>query len=190
MSVAELKEITAYQCTCGKSYTTKSVALTCCTEKHCDCGAKIDKTQWQCKKCKDGADQLKWECAERRSATCDEVLYSEQLGNFIQYDIECFIDGLNLEEEEYQELSKLPYSEVARKFRIYICESKIPKPLNLNEEYEDFCFEDQELPGDWELAEEAIENWINSVPANMWPQYPTKIAWNGAIAEDEENNGN
>jgi hypothetical protein len=190
MPVTELKEITVYQCTCGKAYTTKSVALTCCAEKYCACGAKLNNSQGRCKKCKDDAYRLKWECAERRSATCDEGLYSEQLDKFTRYDIECFIDGLNLEEEEYQELLSLPYSEVARKFCIYICKPKIPSPLNLNEIYEDFCFEDQELPGDWKLAEEAIENWINSVPVNMWPQYQTKIAWNGAIAEDKENNGN
>jgi hypothetical protein len=181
MSSTELKEITAYQCTCGKSYTTKSVALTCCAEKHCDCGAKIDKNQWRCGKCKDDANRLKWECAERRSVICDELLYSEQLDKYIEYDIEDFLDGLDVEEKEYQELIKLPHVELAKRFQIYICKPKIPSPLNLNEEYEDFCFEDQELPGNWELAEEAIENWINSVPANMWPQYPTKIAWSGEL---------
>jgi hypothetical protein len=49
-----------------------------------------------------------------------------------------------------------------------------------------FPVEDQELPGDWEAVEKAIEDWINSVPADKWPQYPTKIAWNGQYSKSEK----
>jgi len=37
-----MKEITAYQCECGKAYVDRDVAEKCCAPKHCeDCGAKM-----------------------------------------------------------------------------------------------------------------------------------------------------
>jgi len=133
---------------------------------------------------KNHADRLKWESAESRPATCDELLYSDRADKYIHNcDIEEFLESLNIEEEEYQELLKLPRIEISRQYRIYICKPKIPASLNLHEEYEDSCFEDQELPGDWQAAEKAIDDWIASVPANQWPQYPTRLAWNGEYAK-------
>jgi hypothetical protein len=136
------KEITAYQCVCGTAYLAQNHALECCgqpKQNHCSCGAKIDKAQWRCDQCKDREDGLKWESAESCSATSDELLYSEWEDEYIQYGIEEFLDELEMEEKEHQALLKLSDIEIARKFRIYICESKIPEPLNLSEEYEDYC---------------------------------------------------
>jgi hypothetical protein len=184
-----ISEITAYQCPCGKAYLDKNVALECCIapiEKHCKCGAKISKSQWRCDECKDRADALHWECAERGPATSDQLLYSEWADDYISDDPEDFIDRLELEEAEHQEVMDLPLSELARKYQIYVCKPRIPRPINLSETYESSCFEDQELPGNWEAAEQAIEDWINSVEPSLWPQYPTKIAWNGSVVQKVE----
>jgi hypothetical protein len=178
----KLKEVTAWQCACGKAYLMKNSALSCCSQElifHCACGGRIKETQWRCEECQKREKGLKWETAESRAATCDELLYSDKADKYIQYDIEEFLEGLNIEEEEYQELLELPHIEISRQYRIYICKPKIPPSLNLNEQFEDYCFEDHELPGDWEAAEKAIDDWISSAPADKWPQHPTKIAWNG-----------
>jgi hypothetical protein len=185
-------QITAYQCVCGIAYLTEKHAIECCPPERdlCSCGAKIDKTQWRCTQCKDREDGLRWESAESRPATSDELLYSEQADKYISYDIQEFLDELEIEKEEYQELLTLPHIEIARKFRIYICKPKSPEPFNLSEEYEEYCFEDHELPGDWESVEKAIEDWINSVPVNEWSQYPTRVAWNGqCVSGDKEATG-
>ena len=189
MIAPEIKEITAYQCTCGNAYLTKGSALSCCVEqpeKLCNCGAKISKNKWRCAECRDRANQLEWECAERSPQPQDAILWSKWSDKYISYDTQEFLESLDLEEEEYRELLKLPLDELARKFQIYICKPQIPIPLNLNDQYQDFCYEDEELPGDWEAAEQAIEDWIKSVSIFSWPQHPTKIAWNGVGLPKEE----
>jgi hypothetical protein len=178
------REVTAFKCgECDTTYTLKVAANLCCMPKECACGVTIQKTRWRCEKCKDHADKLKWECAERKPLPKDGWLYSERYDRYFD-GVDEILDGGCGDEIERGDLLSL--SEFAREYQIYICEPKIPASLNLHEEFEDFYHEDDELPGDWEAAEKVIEDWIASVPANQWPLYPTEIAWNGEYLSEVE----
>lgn len=174
-----VKEITAYQCNeCGKAYMTRNAAELCCKPKECACGASIEKDQWRCDTCKEHAAQLKWECAERKPLQNYGWLYSNFVDEYFQ-DHEEFIEGLDIEEEEFDELMALSASEFARRFQVYICKPHKPNPFTIHDKYDDFCFEDHELPGLWLHAEQSVNDWIASVPDNDWPQIQSAIAWSG-----------
>lgn len=174
------KEITVYQCSeCDAAYKTIESANLCCQPSLCACGATISKTQWRCDTCKSQDDRLKWECAERGALHKDGWLCSD--GEYFQ-EPEDFIEGLDIEEEEFDELMALPLPEFAREYQVYLCKPHKPTPINLHEHYEDFCFEDDELPGNWQQAENEVNDWIYSVPDNEWPQVSSVVAWNGEVA--------
>jgi hypothetical protein len=127
--------------------------------KECACGASIPKTRWRCEKCEDHADKLKWECAERKPVGYDGWLYSNLEDTYFQ-EHEEFIEELDVEEKEFDELMALPLSEFARKYQVYLCKPHKPNPFNLHDDYDDFCFEDHELPGLWLHAEQSVNDWM------------------------------
>lgn len=179
----QVKEITAYQCTvCAKAYMIRNAAELCCKPKECACGASIKKNQCRCNTCKENAAQLKWECAERKPLHKDGLLYSNSVDKYFQ-DHKEFIEELDIEEEEFDELMALPTAEFARRFQAYICKPHKPGPIDLNDYYDEFCFEDHELPGNWEQAEQAINDWIEGVPDSNWPEVASEIAWNGQVCQ-------
>jgi mRNA-degrading endonuclease YafQ of YafQ-DinJ toxin-antitoxin module len=180
------KPITAYQCSkCNVAYMTDKVAEGCCRNPYCACGASIPRTQWRCDKCKDHADRFGWECAERNSLPKDGWLYSETNDEYF-CDIENFMLSREFEEQELGELVAMldNPSEFARKYQVYICKAHKPGLFDLNDYYEDHCFEDHELPGNWQQANNAVNDWIASVSDNEWPQVPSTIAWDGEYADD------
>jgi hypothetical protein len=172
-----VKQITEYQCECGKIFSNLGIAEKCCAPKYCNCGTQIANNAKRCFECQIKVDQFEWECAERRSSAPSQVLYSEKIDDYFGEYID-LIDALNDESEGYEELKSLPIEEFAREFRVYLCEPNIPTPINLCEHYEEFCDENDNLPGDWEEAERAIEAWIDSVEPN---------AWNGLVESDRDN---
>jgi hypothetical protein len=129
------KEITVYQCgECEAVYKTIQNAEICCQPNLCKCGATISKTQWRCDKCKDHADKLKWECAERGSVQKDGWLWSEVDESSFE-DHEEFLEGLDVDEDEFDELMALPSAEFARKYQVYICKAHKPGLFDLNDYY-------------------------------------------------------
>jgi hypothetical protein len=130
---------------------------------------------------KDHADKLKWECAERKPCPKDGWFYSD--GEYFQDHGE-FIEGFDIDSIKLDELMALPAAEFARIYQVYICKPHKPGLFDLNDYYEDHCFEDHELPGNWQQANDAVNDWIKSVPDNEWPQMSSAIAWNGEYADD------
>jgi hypothetical protein len=177
----EIKEITAYQCNCGNAFFERSRAEECCAPKYCACGVLIAKSAIRCCECSDRKAHLNWECAERRSSAPDQLLYSEKIDDYFGKYID-LMEALDDESEGYEELKSQSVEEFARQYRVYLCEPKIPAPINLFEHYEDFCDEDGDLPDDWDVLGQAIKDWIE-VNRNFWPHHPTKIAWNGVVED-------
>jgi hypothetical protein len=171
------KETKSWQCgECSVTYTLKVVANLCCMPKDCACGATISKTRWRCDTCKYRDGKFQWECAERKPMQKGGWLYSD--GEYFQ-EPEDFIEGLDIEQEEFDELMALSSVEFARQYQVYLCKPYKPEPIDLNDHYQDFCFEDQPLPDGWEFCEEVIRNWIEDQNDWAWPQVETAIAWNG-----------
>jgi hypothetical protein len=175
------KQITAYQCgECQAVYWLHDFAKTCCQPKQCKCGATIPKTRWRCDACKDHDDKLKWECAERKPVLKDGWLYSATNDEYFR-DIEDFMLSREFKEQEIRKLVSMldNPSEFARKYQVYLCKPYKPRPFDISDHYQDYCFEDHELPGLWLHAEQSVNDWIASVPDNDWPQMMSAIAWNG-----------
>lgn len=174
------KPITAYQCgECTATYVLQISADKCCQPKQCACGNAILKTQWRCNTCKDSDDRLKWECAERGAVLKDGWLYSQTYDRYFQGADEVLddIEDWNL---------NTPLEEFARRYQVYICKPHKPKPINLHEHFDEHHHEDDELPRNWQQAENEVNDWIKSVPDRAWPQVPSKIAWNGESANDRK----
>jgi hypothetical protein len=179
------KPITAYQCgACSATYTAKVVADLCCMPKDCACGATIPKTRWRCEKCETHANKLKWECADRKPCPKDGWLYSALADEYFQ-EPEDFMLSREFDEQEIEELVVLldNFPEFARRHQVYLCKAHKPEPINLNEHFEEYCFEDQPLPDGWEFCEEVIKNWIEDQEVWAWPQMSSAIAWNGEYAK-------
>ena len=188
---SRIKTVEAYQCTCGKAYLTRSSAEICCTPKKCaGCGCEIEKKSSRsfCNDCREKTSQSRWECAEKAPASF--ILYSDFLDNYFTLDeylddpyYALSLDDLDLDDEiEDQEIARilaLPHDEIARKYRIYLTNPHVPSPINLCEYYDEYCDEDGNLPGDWDKAEAAITQWIESVDKSHCPVVYSKIAWSG-----------
>jgi hypothetical protein len=136
------------------------------------------------KETKDHAAQLKWECAERKPCPKDGWLYSKVEDKSFQDHGEFLEEMQDIDSIKLDELMALPAAEFARKYQVYLCKAHKPGLFDLNDYYEDHCFEDHELPGNWQQANDAVNDWIASVPDNEWPQAQTAIAWNGEYAND------
>jgi hypothetical protein len=166
------KEITAYQCgNCGVGYMTYDFAELCCKQKKCACGVEISKQQWRCDSCKAAANQLRWECAERRPAPKNGWLYSQNHGRYFEV----------LDDVEDWDLN-LPPAEFARRYQVWLCKPCKPDAISLNQNFEEYCAEDEDLPNGWQQAEQAVNDWIANVPDANWTQHPSIIAWNGEFA--------
>ena len=127
---------------------------------------------------KDHAAQMKWECAERKPLQKDGWLYSNLADKYFQ-EHEEFIEELDVEEEEFDGLMALSLDEFARQYQVFLCKPYKPRPFDISDHYQDYCFEDHELPRLWLHAEQSVNDWIASVPDNDWPQMMSAIAWNG-----------
>jgi hypothetical protein len=178
------REFTVYQCgECEAAYKTIESAENCCKPSLCACGATILKTQWRCDKCKDHADKLKWECAERKPCPKDGWLYSKVEDKYFQDHGEFLEEMQDIDSIKLDELMALPAAEFAREYQVYICKTYKPQPFDMSDHFQDFCFEDHELPGLWLHADQSVNDWIASVPDNDWPQVSSAIAWNGEYAK-------
>lgn len=175
----------AWECgECHKVFVSKDIAEGCCEKKPCvDCGRATRRTyDVRCSGCQSLREFKSWEEADK-SATDQPLVYSDFLSKYFPPD--------QMEEEYFEAIedetivnvrsSPLTLLNMCEDLRMYTCEPRTPSHFSLLERYEDYIAEidgeDMEPPGDWEKAEQAVNDYFKE--CGPWSYWQTRTAWNG-----------
>lgn len=161
---AEERTVTGWVCkTCNRWYGygddgKHMASYCCCTDRPCECGGRAEKSYIKCPACREKADTERYHAREERDWDGETPLCCDNDDRWF-FSMDELLDHLETDTPTVEQIEAL---------RLRIGVPHHPHYFDLSEWLEDHLSDDQDIPGDWETAEKAVNDYLASVKPLSW----------------------
>ncbi|MFA5056524.1 MAG: hypothetical protein WC485_00285 [Opitutaceae bacterium] len=179
---AEQATVTGWICkTCKRWYgyddSAKHMAsYCCCTTRPCECGGRVDKHYVKCDACRAKADTERYYAREEREWDGKAPLCCDNDDKWF-WSLDDLLDHMETD---------TPTAEQIEDLRLLFAEPHHPGFFDLSEHLSNYISGDAELPGDYEAAEKAVNDYLKANEPLSWTHGKYRPSVASIIAEIEE----
>jgi len=161
---AEMRTVTGWVCkTCSRWYgydddARHMASYCCCTERPCECGGRAEKSYIKCDECRRKSDSARYYAREEKPWDGKTPLCCDDADDWF-FSLDDLLDHLETDSPTVEQVEAL---------RLIIAVPHHPGFFDLSEHLMDYVCDDADLPGDYEAAEKAINDYLKENEPLSW----------------------